>query len=385
MRSLRWTAILGVIAAAALLALAAWAWWHVPALYIEPAPGNDEAVQAAREATRSQAIVTTRASVLAALAGLGALVTIAINARNSAIANRNAEIAAQNAKIAAETLATTNETFRITERGHLTDRYTRAIEQLGNTDSLTIRLGGIYALQQVATETRQDEDHAMVVEVLSAFVRTTLAETTTVPTGAYQQHPKGKSYPPTESMPVDVLAAISVLAQLPDRDDMRADFSGVDFTGWNLRGARLIDGDLTEVNLRGVDLYDVDLDGLELEGADLTRAHLAECDFKKVGLLGTYLCEANASDSDFRGVSMMYADLSGADLRASNFSSADLSHADMSAANLRDADLRGANLAGAMFGDADLSGVVLWRTQIANGQLDVMRTRPQLADQPPPV
>jgi hypothetical protein len=36
----------------------------------------------------------------------------------------------------------TARTFELTERGHLTDRYSKAIEQLGN-DTLDVRLGGI--------------------------------------------------------------------------------------------------------------------------------------------------------------------------------------------------------------------------------------------------
>lgn len=91
---MRWLVVAATAAGVALvLGAAVWAWVQVPGLYPPPAPGGDPAVAATREATRSQAIVTTRASVLAALAGIGALATIAINYRNSAIANRNARIA----------------------------------------------------------------------------------------------------------------------------------------------------------------------------------------------------------------------------------------------------------------------------------------------------
>jgi hypothetical protein len=42
-------------------------------------------------------------------------------------------------------------TVRITEQGHITDRYTKAIEQLGKFDgekpNIEIRLGAIYALE----------------------------------------------------------------------------------------------------------------------------------------------------------------------------------------------------------------------------------------------
>ena len=56
----------------------------------------------------------------------------------------------------------------IAEQGHITERYTKAIQQLGDT-SLAVRLGGIYALERIAIDS--ERDHPTVVEVLSAFVR----------------------------------------------------------------------------------------------------------------------------------------------------------------------------------------------------------------------
>src|SRR3954447_12882551 len=62
----------------------------------------------------------------------------------------------------------TASTFRLNRRAHLTDRYTRAIDQLGN-ESENVRLGGIFALERLAEESA---DFAQtVVDVLSAFVR----------------------------------------------------------------------------------------------------------------------------------------------------------------------------------------------------------------------
>jgi len=74
-------------------------------------PGADAGARATREAARSAAITTTRASILAALAGVGALVTIAINYRNSSIAN--------------ETFRISEQTFRISERGLSTGQQRR--------------------------------------------------------------------------------------------------------------------------------------------------------------------------------------------------------------------------------------------------------------------
>jgi membrane protein implicated in regulation of membrane protease activity len=64
-------------------------------------------------------------------------------------------------------LAMATRTYRLSQQGQITDRYTKAIEQLGS-DKLAVRLGGIYALERIATDSPQDR--ATIAEVLSAFV-----------------------------------------------------------------------------------------------------------------------------------------------------------------------------------------------------------------------
>ena len=54
------------------------------------------------------------------------------------------------------------------EQGQVTDRYTKAIEQLGS-DKLDVRIGGIYALERIARDSARD--HPTVMEVLTAFIR----------------------------------------------------------------------------------------------------------------------------------------------------------------------------------------------------------------------
>ena len=58
----------------------------------------------------------------------------------------------------------------IDREGQITERFIRAIEQLGN-QSLDIRLGGIYALERIARDS--EKDHWTVMEVLTAYVRGT--------------------------------------------------------------------------------------------------------------------------------------------------------------------------------------------------------------------
>src|SRR5215204_2758565 len=58
----------------------------------------------------------------------------------------------------------------------VTERFTRAIDQLGATDDkgekkLEIRLGGIYALERIDKESPERTYHGTVMEVLTAYIR----------------------------------------------------------------------------------------------------------------------------------------------------------------------------------------------------------------------
>jgi hypothetical protein len=61
--------------------------------------------------------------------------------------------------------------LQVTREGQITDRYSKAVDQLGEAseDKVDVRLGGIYALERIANDSPKDQ--AQVAEVLSAFVR----------------------------------------------------------------------------------------------------------------------------------------------------------------------------------------------------------------------
>ena len=59
-------------------------------------------------------------------------------------------------------------TFWLSREGHVTDRYSKAIEQLGS-EHLGVRVGAIYALERVMIDSPRD--HPTTVEVLAAFLR----------------------------------------------------------------------------------------------------------------------------------------------------------------------------------------------------------------------
>jgi hypothetical protein len=68
----------------------------------------------------------------------------------------------------AQTRKEQERTYALAREGQITERFTRAVEQLGD-EKLDIRLGGIYALERIA---RDSETHyEPVMEVLMAFLR----------------------------------------------------------------------------------------------------------------------------------------------------------------------------------------------------------------------
>jgi hypothetical protein len=269
--------------------------------------------QLQRAAHLPDARATVRTQVLTLGAGLFAVGALLFTARNFILSRRM---------------------YSLTEQGQVTDRFTKAIEQLGS-DKLEVRLGGIYALERVARDSARD--HPTVVDVLCAFIRERAGE-------------PGPVSPASEDggfrTRADVQAAISVLGRRDTEQDVRRYvkqegtwlFSQVSTTeirtplqlaGANLAGADIVYADLSKADLRGANFI-----GANLGHADLSRADLTDANFTRAVL------------SD--------ADLSRADLIRANLTGANLSHADLSGANLTEA-----NLSGAGFLDTDITSVDL--------------------------
>jgi flagellar biosynthesis/type III secretory pathway M-ring protein FliF/YscJ len=101
-----WQSLLIVVAAAVFVVV----WWVVPPALYRYSGGSADA--------QLKAITDTRTALLAGLVGVGALLTFWLNFRMYRI---------------------TAKTLNVTEQGHITERYTKAIEQLGDT-ALAVRL-----------------------------------------------------------------------------------------------------------------------------------------------------------------------------------------------------------------------------------------------------
>jgi uncharacterized protein YjbI with pentapeptide repeats len=259
------------------------------------------------------ALIGAGSAVIVALAGIGANVR---NTRATTELSRRAVEAAQR-------------TVEITEQGQVTDRYTKAIEQLGS-DKIDVRIGGIYALERVARDS--DRDHPTVMEVLAAFIRDHSLEPWFVP----------KSDHVRATRP-DIQAALTVIA----RREATHDRQPID-----LHGADLPQAMLDDANLACVIFTD----------ADLTRAHLARANLAGADLVRTILHIADLTSADLRGAHVEMAKLDTADLTGADLTRARLAVAQLPGANIRDAnftsaDLRRTNFIGAYnFNSAGFTG-----------------------------
>jgi hypothetical protein len=101
----------------------------------------------------------------------------------------------------AQTAAANEEQFTLIREGQITDRYTKAVDQLGH-EELAVRVGGVYALQRIARDSRGDR--ATIAEVLCAYARS--AERTALADEDPESHTFEKRAP-------HVQAALTVLAE----------------------------------------------------------------------------------------------------------------------------------------------------------------------------
>ncbi len=140
---------------------------------------------------------------------------------------------------------------RLTEQGQITERFTRAVGQLGATDDqgnprLEIRLGGIYSLERIAKDS--EADHWTVMEILTAYVRENARWRPDADAGAEAcadgnagegEREEGlpvKTFPPG----VDVQAILDVIGRRRWRDSEPAE---VHLGETDLRGADFRDAD----------------------------------------------------------------------------------------------------------------------------------------------
>lgn len=180
----------------------------------------------------------------------------------------------------------------VAQDGQVTERFTRAIEQLGS-EKLAVRLGAIYALERIAKDSSRD--HWTIMETLSAFVRT----------NTEFNGEDGNRADRGDHVPEDIQAALTVIA----------------------RRNVVNDGDGNVINLSEIDLSRADFKRANLENAWLAMTDFVDSPFADANLAGAHLEDASFSGANLRNTKLMGAFLWGTFFTKTRLKGADLTGA----------------------------------------------------------
>lgn len=187
---------------------------------------------------------------------------------------------------------------RLNEQGQITDRYSAAGAQLGDS-SIDVRLTGIYALQRIMQDSPRDQP--TIVNVLCAYVRTHAA----LPAKQRPaiRHETNELRRDLGQPAADVAAALKVIGDRNPALDRGStvDLRHTDLTGADLDRAHLPRADLYGARLLRASFENGDLRGAELEVTDSREANFDHADMRRIGLAGADLGGAVVASADLRG------------------------------------------------------------------------------------
>jgi hypothetical protein len=253
----------------------------------------------------------------------------------------------QNISETTQSLEATNKNLELTKEGQVTERFTKAIEQLGNS-KLEIRLGGIYALERIARNS--ERDHWPIMEVLTAYVREHAPRKEVNMLANQTHHIAQKPCPVPVATDIQAIMTVISRRERSHEKGQHLDLHAADLHGANLMGAHLENAYLWDANLIGAHLEGAHLEDASLEGAYLIGAFLGDA----------YLIDAQLESAHLEGANLIGAHLGGVQLEDAYLRGAFMG-ADLAGANLMRAHLAGARLIG-----AELEGAYLWGTDLTD-------------------
>ena len=303
-------------------------------------------VRALTPAQLAGAINSVRGTLLQAIGGIvlvvGAIATwrqLRLNRMQLTLAQEQANESRRNSDqqlaLAREQMGQTQDAtqheLRLTREAQITERFTRAIDQLGSS-SLDVRLGGIYGLERIARDS--PSDLVTIGDILAAYIR----EHSPWPPMRESQWP--------EEAPID---------QVPELRMRAADVQAALYAlGRGVASGKVVD--LSDVDLRRADLSHSQLQyalfsSSHLEASDFTEACLQNACFLFADLTQAVMSGTDLRDGNFRDVSLKNALLADAELDNVKFDQVDLSGADLNGAR---------NLGSAVFQDTIADDRTAW-------------------------
>jgi Pentapeptide repeats (8 copies) len=191
--------------------------------------------------------------------------------------------------------------FKLTESRLVTERFSKAIEQLGS-EKMEVRLGAIYSLERLAKDSAVD--HWTVIEVLTSFIREKAS------LQLCSQRLEENSITKQPKVATDVQAALTVIGRRDESKDpegqtvdlIQTALNRANLVNASLSNAYLFNADLRSADLRNADFHSASLrraclQGSLLVGADLSNAFLVEADLSNALLTGANLDGTHFSET----------------------------------------------------------------------------------------
>jgi uncharacterized protein YjbI with pentapeptide repeats len=258
------------------------------------------------------------------IGGFVVIIGLLLTGANLAITQREAE---RNRSLALE--------------GQITDRFTKAITQLDSKNGIEVRLGGIYALERIAKDSKRD--HWTIMEILTAYVRENASREKQ---GKFMKPSSGKRARNTRQeenakLPTDIQAVLTVIGRrkIPEMGE----------TGeLDLKGTILPNVDLVEANLSGAHLGRAILLGANLSSSNLAGAYFSKANLRGAYFIRTNLAGAYFDGADLRGAYILGTNLAGAVFFGADFRRAHFSELEIGESSFGRTDLSGANLSSAL-------------------------------------
>lgn len=266
--------------------------------------------------------------------------------------------------------------LKATEQKQITDRLSKAIEQIGS-EVPTIQIGGIYCLKRLA-EDSLDRDYFIVIDVLSELLRSSSVKPNISRHNLVENFYKGdassqdvKNLKPEAISRVlqVILEVLSDLRDLNPSQEKLLNLRRLNLWGANLKGRNLAHTDFSESILSQVNAIEADLRKCNFHYAILCpgpehfngritpdsrntwmeRTKLDQCNFEisymcygvvfnEASLRKANFRYANAEETFFTNCNLQEACFHGAKLRNSSFVGSDLKNTDFQNSDIAGAD-----------------------------------------------
>jgi len=243
--------------------------------------------------------------------------------------------------LAAWRIRVANKQAEIAEQGHVTDRFSKAVELIGNKEA-SVRIGGLYALKHIAYVSTSNE-RDVVLDVIRNFIckppynksqdeysekfkenySTEWAqyedECIKWKNGSREKKPTRNQTTKTIVCP-DIILAFEILHSLISNSKTKNNINYVG-TWFSIRKANLSFLALENVCMQGMHFSHSNFNGANIGNGDLRNSVFVNSCF-----IGASLKSAKLSNANFEGADLMYGKLGGIELEGTRFNSCNLSY-----------------------------------------------------------